>query len=97
MRQTYRGSRRRASSRRGLTDLYAASMDIDAEHEALFEEVYDTEHLPALGAVLWRARTNARFSCGWGPSRLGGGSQPALLDSRWLRFERRSACEHRRG
>ncbi len=31
--------------------LYSASMDIDAEHQALFEEVYDTEHLPALHAV----------------------------------------------
>jgi hypothetical protein len=28
--------------------IYTASMDIDADHEALFEEVYDTEHLPAV-------------------------------------------------
>jgi hypothetical protein len=28
--------------------LFIASMDVDAEKEALFNEVYDTEHIPAL-------------------------------------------------
>jgi hypothetical protein len=28
--------------------LFIASMDIDADKEALFNEVYDTEHIPAL-------------------------------------------------
>lgn len=31
--------------------IYTASMDVDAEHEALFEEVYDTEHLPTMLGV----------------------------------------------
>ena len=31
--------------------IYTASMDIDAKHQALFEEVYDTEHLPAVRDV----------------------------------------------
>ena len=28
--------------------LFIASMDVDADKEALFNEVYDTEHIPAL-------------------------------------------------
>ena len=28
--------------------LFIASMDVDAEKEALFNEVYDHEHIPAL-------------------------------------------------
>lgn len=28
--------------------LFIASMDVDPEHEALFNEVYDTEHVPYL-------------------------------------------------
>ena len=28
--------------------LFTASMDVDAEKEALFNEVYDTEHVPSL-------------------------------------------------
>jgi hypothetical protein len=28
--------------------LFVASMDVDADKEALFHEVYDTEHVPAL-------------------------------------------------
>ena len=28
--------------------LFIASMDVDAHKEALFNEVYDTEHIPAL-------------------------------------------------
>ena len=28
--------------------LFTASMDVDADKEALFNEVYDTEHIPAL-------------------------------------------------
>jgi hypothetical protein len=28
--------------------LFIASMDVDPAHEALFNEVYDTEHIPAL-------------------------------------------------
>ncbi len=28
--------------------LMIASMDIDSEHESLFNEVYDTEHIPSL-------------------------------------------------
>src|SRR5688572_18202540 len=31
--------------------LFIASMDVDADKEALFNEVYDTEHLPALSKV----------------------------------------------
>ena len=33
------------------TYLFIASMDVDAEKEALFNEVYDTEHIPALRKV----------------------------------------------
>jgi hypothetical protein len=32
--------------------LFIASMDVDADKEALFNEVYDTEHIPALLKVL---------------------------------------------
>ena len=32
--------------------LFFASMDVAAEHEALFNEVYDTEHVPFLLKVL---------------------------------------------
>jgi hypothetical protein len=28
-----------------------ASMDVDPEHEAVFNEVYDTEHIPSLRSV----------------------------------------------
>ena len=28
--------------------IFIASMDVDADKEALFDEVYDTEHIPAL-------------------------------------------------
>lgn len=31
--------------------LYIASMDVDPDKESLFNEVYDTEHVPALLAV----------------------------------------------
>ena len=31
--------------------LLIASMDVDASKEALFNEVYDSEHVPSLGAV----------------------------------------------
>ena len=31
--------------------LFTASMDVDREHDALFNEVYDTEHVPALMKV----------------------------------------------
>jgi hypothetical protein len=31
--------------------LYIASMDVGADHDALFNEVYDTEHLPKLAEV----------------------------------------------
>lgn len=31
--------------------LFIASMDVDADKEALFNEVYDTEHVPALAKV----------------------------------------------
>lgn len=31
--------------------LMIASMDVDPEHEALFNEVYDTEHIPNLSKV----------------------------------------------
>lgn len=30
---------------------FEVSMDIDAEHEALFNEVYDTEHVPFISTV----------------------------------------------
>ena len=30
---------------------FEVSMDIDAEHEALFNEVYDTEHVPFISEV----------------------------------------------
>src|SRR6478672_5468206 len=33
------------------TYLMIASMDVDPEHEALFNEVYDTEHIPNLSKV----------------------------------------------
>ena len=33
------------------TYLMIASMDVDPEHEALFNEVYDTEHVPFLSQV----------------------------------------------
>ena len=33
------------------TYLFIASMDVDADKEALFNEVYDTEHIPALRKV----------------------------------------------
>ena len=33
------------------TYLFIASMDVDADKEALFNEVYDTEHIPALAKV----------------------------------------------
>lgn len=33
------------------TYLMIASMDVDPEHEALFNEVYDTEHVPFLTQV----------------------------------------------
>src|SRR5688572_1063421 len=32
----------------GTRYLFVASMDVDADKEALFHEVYDTEHVPAL-------------------------------------------------
>ena len=39
--------------------LFVASMDVDANKEALFNEVYDTEHVPNLlkvpGVTRWRA------------------------------------------
>ena len=31
--------------------LFVASMDVDPEHEALFNEVYDQEHIPYLSEV----------------------------------------------
>jgi hypothetical protein len=31
--------------------LFVASMDVDADKEALFNEVYDTEHVPVLSKV----------------------------------------------
>ena len=31
--------------------LFVASMDIDPEHEDLFNEVYDREHVPSLSRV----------------------------------------------
>jgi hypothetical protein len=31
--------------------LMIASMDVDAEHDAIFNEVYDNEHVPNLGKV----------------------------------------------
>ena len=31
--------------------LFSAAMDVDRAHEALFNEVYDTEHVPELLAV----------------------------------------------
>ena len=31
--------------------LFTASMDVEAEQEALFEEIYDTEHIPLLTKV----------------------------------------------
>src|SRR4051812_25642676 len=31
--------------------LFVASMDVDADKEALFNEVYDTEHVPLLSKV----------------------------------------------
>ena len=31
--------------------IFTASMDVDADKEALFNEVYDTEHVPLLGKV----------------------------------------------
>ena len=31
--------------------IFTASMDIDADKEALFNDVYDTEHIPHLSAV----------------------------------------------
>jgi len=31
-----------------MSYLFVVSMDVDAEHEALFNEVYDTEHVPML-------------------------------------------------
>ena len=31
--------------------LFVASMDVDADKEALFNEVYDTEHIPLLSKV----------------------------------------------
>lgn len=34
-----------------MTYLFIASMDIPRAHEALFNEVYDAEHLPALSSV----------------------------------------------
>ena len=36
--------------------VFIASMDVDADKEALFNEVYDTEHVPALLKVPGRAR-----------------------------------------
>ncbi len=33
------------------TYIMIASMDVDPEHEALFNEVYDTEHVPFLSQV----------------------------------------------
>ena len=33
------------------TYLMIASMDVDPEHEDLFNEVYDTEHVPFLSQV----------------------------------------------
>ena len=33
------------------TYLFIASMDVEADKEALFNEVYDTEHIPALRKV----------------------------------------------
>jgi hypothetical protein len=35
--------------------LMIVSMDVDAEHEALFNEVYDQEHIPNLKASSWCA------------------------------------------
>lgn len=34
-----------------MSYIFIASMDVDPEHEALFNEVYDTEHIPSLLAV----------------------------------------------
>jgi hypothetical protein len=31
--------------------IFIASMDVDSEHEQLFNEVYDEEHVPSLSAV----------------------------------------------
>ena len=31
--------------------IFTASMDVDADKEALFNEVYDTEHIPHLSKV----------------------------------------------
>jgi hypothetical protein len=31
--------------------IFTASMDVDADKEALFNEVYDTEHIPYLSKV----------------------------------------------
>lgn len=31
--------------------LFIASMDVDAEHDAAFNEIYDREHVPFLGEV----------------------------------------------
>ena len=35
----------------GTSYFFEVSMDIDAEHEALFNEVYDTEHVPFISEV----------------------------------------------
>ena len=43
--------------------LFIASMDVDADKEALFNEVYDTEHIPLILKVPGSSRCTASRSC----------------------------------
>ena len=46
--------------------IFTVSMDVDADKEAIFNEVYDTEHIPLILKVrAWFPRSATR----WGRSR----------------------------
>lgn len=65
--------------------IFIASMDVAPEKEALFNEVYDTEHVPNLLKVpgvrsVTRLRTEpADFSVGGQPKRLTGEGAPTYM------------------
>ncbi|WP_025770014.1 hypothetical protein [Thioalkalivibrio sp. HK1] len=62
--------------------IFIAAMDVDPEKEALFHEVYDSEHVPALlevPGVIWVRRLQAcdfSLAIGAGLSRIERGQTP---------------------
>jgi hypothetical protein len=80
--------------------LFVVNMDVDADKEALFNEIYDTEHIPHgperhQAAGLWRAsrlvpRTNA--ICAWVEAQWPGDRSriyPFICFSSWPGSEQR--------